>query len=125
MKKITGISKSTVNSASTERLEASHCVDTQSETGVQYFGSGAGIREFSNFYELRNPIAIDGQEFITIEHFYQCKYRCAKESQHEFVFPYGRLSTFEGGISHVVDKQEDIQKKSKFWGAKNGRRAMA
>lgn len=135
MKKITGIdrataqSKSTANSASTERLEASHCVDTQSETvsenGVQYFGSGAGIREFSNFYELRNPIVIDGQEFITTEHFYQCKYRCAEESQHEFVFPYGRLSTFEGGISHVVDKQEEIQKKSKFWGAKNGRRPMA
>jgi predicted NAD-dependent protein-ADP-ribosyltransferase YbiA (DUF1768 family) len=114
---------------SMEGLEASDCVDTQSETvsqdNVQYFGSGAGIREFSNFYELDRPIVIDGEQFITTEHYYQSKYRCAKKSQPEFVFPHGILSTFEGGISHVVDKKEEIQKKRKFWGAKKNRRPMA
>ena len=100
-------------------------MNSVSKEEVLYFGSGAGIREFSNFYELRRPIVLEGKEFITTEHFYQCAYRCAEESQGEFVFPHGRLSTFDRGMSHVVDKHDDVQKKIKFWGAKKGRRPMA
>lgn len=92
---------------------------------VQYFGSGAGIRELSNFYQLAAPIVIDGKQFITTEHAYQALYRCTEASQRAFVFPDGQLSTFEGGMQRVVDKPADLEKKKKHWGAKGGRRAMA
>ena len=104
-----------IDTTTSTQLEASQPTDV---LDFAYFGSGAGIPEFSNFAALPVPIKHEGLEFLTTEHAYQAFYRCEPESRHRFALPDGDLSSLEKGMPLLVNGGADLDKKLKFWGAK-------
>jgi len=95
-------------------------VVTTVDDGFAYFGSGAGIYDFSNFCEA--PFELWGFSWPSSEHCYQAAYRCEKESWARFAAG-GDLSTLESGLP-LVYKAGEVAKKLKWWGARSTKKAM-
>ena len=89
----------------------------------KYFGSGAGIGEFSNFCELQHPVEFEGRLYPTTEHAYQAEYRVDERDRHRFAVG-GDLASIETGIPLVADKKGTVASKVKHWSAKGNRPAM-
>lgn len=89
----------------------------------QYFGSGAGIGEFSNFCVLQNYVEFKGRWYPTLEHLYQSEYRVDEQDRDRFAEG-GDLASMETGMALVADKKDDVAKKIKHWSAKGNRPAM-
>lgn len=86
----------------------------------QYFGSGAGIYDFSNFSESK--FHLWGFDWPSSEHAYQAAYRCEKECWARFAVG-GDLATLEAGLP-LVFRADEVARKLRFWGAKSTRKAM-
>lgn len=86
----------------------------------QYFGSGAGVYELSNFCDA--PFELWGYNWASSEHAYQAAYRCEKADWARFAVG-GDLGTLTKGIGKVF-AANDVTKKAAYWGAKKSKKAM-
>lgn len=89
-------------------------------TNYQYFGSGAGIAELSNFSECvitgKIPHSEKVYTFPSSEHYYVAYFRCSKLQDAERLAIGGDLSTWEG-MRFVYPKldKDGVEKKTKYW----------
>ena len=106
-----------------EELEAVEEAGEEFHGAFQYFGSGAGIGEFSNFCALEHFVEFNGRLYPTTEHLYQAEYRCEEEDRDRFAKG-GDLASMETGMALVVDNKNKLASKIEQWSARGNRPAM-
>jgi len=88
----------------------------------QYFGSGAGIRQLSNFYacHITGTVNNDVYTFPSAEHYYVA-HLCHDQTCVRRLAVGGDLSTIETGMSIVYPKlgPDDIKRKINYWTRNN------
>lgn len=86
----------------------------------QYFGSGAGVGELSNFADAQ--VEVRGCTFPSSEHAYQCMAKVHPDDWSRFEVG-GDLSTLDTGLK-LVFPERDYPKKIKHYSAKGTRPRM-
>jgi predicted NAD-dependent protein-ADP-ribosyltransferase YbiA (DUF1768 family) len=84
----------------------------------QYFGSGAGMRQLSNFYACNITGTVNNNTYIfpSVEHYYVA-HLCQDHSCVSRLAVGGDLSTIETGMGIIYHKlsPDDIKKKITYW----------